>query len=147
MSIAVPREPVAFVAHFLKPYRLWLACIGLVVLVGSACESLQPYVIKLLVDTLGVTQDVHSAVFIWRAFAIGAGFIGLRFVIVTMWWFFQLLRGKIEPVTERAIRQTLLEQLLQHPYGWFLNGFAGRTGQRIDTAARSFRERWQEIKS
>lgn len=127
-------------AHFLKPYRLWLGAICLTVIVGSTCESLQPYVIKLLVDALGSARDIHSSDFLHQAVTIGISFGLLRLTIVTVWWFFQTFRAKIEPFGEMSVRKELMEHLLRHSYAWFLGGFAGRIGQRVDTAARSFRE-------
>jgi ABC-type multidrug transport system fused ATPase/permease subunit len=139
MSLSVPHTPLLFAAHFLKPY--WKPILGLFFFaaVGSACESLQPYIIKLLVDIPDAASDKQSVAFFYHVLWIGSIFLALRLVIIAAWWMFQTLQARITPPAEKSLREYLTDRLLDHPYIWFLNGFAGRMGQRVDTATRSFR--------
>ncbi len=136
----IPQKPLAFMLYMLRPYRLRVAVLLICVFVGASTESLQPYVIKLLVDSLSGGADIHSDIFLHRACMAGLVFAALRILIPSAWWMFNTLYRRISPAIETTIRRDLLERLLRHPYPWFLNGFAGRTGQRIDTVVRSFRE-------
>jgi ABC-type multidrug transport system fused ATPase/permease subunit len=96
---------------------------------GAMAESLQPYIIKVMVDTLGTAKDIHETKFLHNVVTIGLSFALLRIFIVAIWFVFQSLRYQVEPNVEAAARDSLLQHILRHPQAWFLNGFAGRTGQ------------------
>jgi ABC-type multidrug transport system fused ATPase/permease subunit len=138
----LPAKPLPFALRLLGPqsrkvWALFLAC-----LLGSACEGAQPYSIKLLIDASSQASSSNIA-----AGILGAGlfFLMLRILVPLGWWIYSTIWASLAQNLETEIRDKLLRHILGHPYIWFLDGFSGRTGQRIDNAARHFLEGLDQV--
>jgi hypothetical protein len=52
-----PKTPLAFVLHVMKPFRKWIACVGLTCLFIAIDLAFRPYLTKIIIDRL---QNANS---------------------------------------------------------------------------------------
>lgn len=119
-----------FILVLLKPYKRYLAIFAFVALFWAITNTLQPYVLKLIIDKVAEFQGDKAS-----AFAIIQPYI---FLYIVLWIILcidmRLLdwaKLKLFPSLRQDIISTMFAYLNQHSYQYFQNNFAGSLINKI----------------
>lgn len=106
-------------------------------------ESLVPYMLKQVIDTLTFYSGNRAEIFsvlAWPLFG-WIGFVSVKHVIHR---FSDLIsEGYIEPEVKRDIRSALFSHIVDHSYSFFQNNLSGSLADRIDEIATCFLEMYE----
>lgn len=119
-----------FLWQSLKPYRRYLVCFVAIALYWAIYNSLAPYVLKLIIDTvvaydgnrLAIWSAVQPYVLLYIALWIGVA-IDMRLLDWVKLRFFPSLR--------QDLMNDMFDYLTRHSYRYFQNNFAGSLSNKI----------------
>ncbi len=135
----LPATPWVFLAHFVRagsPGRH--AAMVLAVVLAQICQTLDPYVLKLLINrvtgALGMPADARPT-----------GAIFAIFTLMVVLWFadtflvrcYQMIDVYTAPSLRKRVQTRMFGYLLGHSPRYFQENFAGKLGQKIKEAGRA----------
>ena len=132
---SLPTRPWPFLWHFVRErfLRRYATMAGLVI-VAQAMETLEPYVLKLLVNSLvGAKADPDAAT---RALLIFTVMVAMWFVAAMLYRGYQMLDIGAAPYFRERVQNQMFGYLLGHAPRYFQDNFAGKLGQKIKEAGR-----------
>ena len=132
----LPSGPWAFLWHFVRRYyaHRYAAMIA-TVLVAQGIETLEPYILKRLINSLtAVVRDGADAAPVthWFAAAVAAWFGAMLLMRL-----YQIIDISTGPALRGRVQKQLFSYLLGHSPRYFQENFAGKLGQKIKEAGRA----------
>lgn len=123
---SLPRAPLAFFWHFIKPYTLHLLYLVIAVTVIAACRTLLPFEIKTIIDH--ITQDPTNTTIPWQPIII---YIALAELTNIAFRCFDGIVTKIMPDIRSQVRNSCYTYLLHHSYRYMQDHLAGSLGNKV----------------
>lgn len=119
-----------FILNSLKPYKNYLAIFAFVALVWAITNTLQPYVLKMIIDKVSEFQGNKAAIFPTIQIYI--------ILYITLWIILSLdmrlldfVKLKLFPSVRQDIMNKLFAYLNGHSHQYFQNNFAGSLINKI----------------
>jgi ATP-binding cassette subfamily B protein len=135
----LPTTPWAFLAHFVREgLRARYAAMMVAVVLAQICQTLDPYILKLLINrvtaVLGVPEDARATAAIFGLFAL---MVALWFADTLLVRCYQLIDIYTAPTLRKRVQTRMFGYLLGHSPRYFQENFAGKLGQKIKEAGRA----------
>lgn len=119
-----------FLWQALKPYKHYLALLALFGLYWAIYNSLAPYVLKLIIDTVVAYDDNRAA--IWSAVSpFALLYIALWIGVATDMRLIDWVKMKLFPSLRQDLMNSMFDYLAHHSYRYFQNNFAGSLSNKI----------------
>ncbi|HUA51868.1 MAG TPA: ABC transporter ATP-binding protein [Candidatus Sulfotelmatobacter sp.] len=137
----LPTTPWAFLAHFAREgfVARYVSMMAAVVL-AQICQTLDPYVLKLLINRVTAALGIDVAA---RASVTGPIF-GLFGLMVALWFAdtflvrcYQMIDIYTAPWLRKRVQTRMFGYLLGHSPRYFQENFAGKLGQKVKEAGRA----------
>lgn len=129
--VRIPNTPYAFFVHIISKHRGWAILAAGVVIIGSAAGAASSYFFKLIIDA--VEQNDLEAALMW-------GLLYPLFVLII-----QLLYrvsgyagARLTVGSNQSATNVLMEYLLRHSHGYFIDRFAGSVTNKIKNVTSAF---------
>ncbi len=122
-----------FLRHFAKPYRWHIAGLFLVGLVWAAYFSLNPTMIKLIIDAVSDHPDDLIA----HALGPILGYLGMGLVLVALSTAYDYLILKLIPRFKADIIEKTHTYLQNHSYNFFQTNLAGSLSNKISDLSKN----------
>lgn len=119
-----------FVWHYLKHKKRYLLCFALVALVWAIDISLNPYLLKVIVDKavlFSKQQTIQIKSIIWPA----SLYVGMTVVVNLNFRLYEYCNLRLYPSLKASIERDLLRDLFDHSYTFFHNTFSGALTKKI----------------
>jgi len=130
----LPQTPLKFIIFFLRPY-LWLFfSLILIAFLWAANASLEPYLIKLMVDILEKTPSETTNLFYQLKVPVFI-YILIRILINIIDRLYDYISLKIMPQFNKNIVIKLTKYIQKHSHSYFQNHFGGSIVSKISTTA------------
>lgn len=117
-----PKTPLAFVLHVMKPFRKWIACVGLTCLFIAIDLAFRPYLTKIIIDRL---QNANSDNIYHLLITPITIFIGLSVMVVLTWRFMDYVWLNLNPGLKRHVGEILMQRMMLHSYRLYQDNFTG----------------------
>ena len=126
----LPKTLLAFIWHFVKPYRRWFVVIQILALAWAMDTTLWPLLIGKVVDKIshyGIDKTQ-----MWHDFApILVMWAGLWIAIEVMFRVEGFMIAHIYPKVQANIRMSMFDYVQGHSFNYFSNEMAGTLSNRI----------------
>jgi ATP-binding cassette subfamily B protein len=122
-----------FLWHFAKPYRGYVLGLFLVGLVWAAYFSLNPTMIKLIIDAVADHPDDLMG----HALGPILGYLGMGLVLVALSTIYDYFILKVSPLFKADIIEETSSYLQNHSYHFFQTTLAGSLSNKISDLAKS----------
>jgi ATP-binding cassette subfamily B protein len=132
----LPTRARPFLWHFVRRYYLhrYLVMV-LAVLVGQGLETLEPYVLKRMINALSDTVKTGaSAAPVTNWFVIGFGLWAVSMLLMRV---YQIVDINTGPPLRAKVQKQMFSYLIGHSPRYFQENFAGKLGQKIKEAGRA----------
>lgn len=126
----IPRQPLRFLAHYVRLRPWHFACLAALVVGAGACAVAVQYGMKLIVDAMTATPRVSAEV--WRPLWF---FLGLIAIESVFWRIAGWLGCRTIVATGVDIRTDLFDYLIGHPMRYFARHLSGSLGSRVTATA------------
>lgn len=123
-----PQSVRNFFFQMAKPYRWWFFAMLLVGIYSSIHSVLQPYVLKILLDTVA---HVEKQNFIHACLLPALVLIFLGFVITAVWRIYNYIVLRSLPMMKADIIEVVTAHLRDKPYGFFQDHLSGSISAKI----------------
>ncbi|MBI3516047.1 MAG: ABC transporter ATP-binding protein [Proteobacteria bacterium] len=135
----LPTTPWAFLWHFVRErFMARYACMMLAVVAAQICQTLDPYILKLLInqviDALRGPAEARVTAPIFGMFAL---MVALWFADTFLVRVYQLIDIKVGPAMRKRVQTRMFGYLLGHSPRYFQENFAGKLGQKVKEAGRA----------
>jgi ATP-binding cassette subfamily B protein len=130
----LPQYPLGFIYFFLKPYFLHTAIIILIIFLWAVNRAIEPYIIKVILDTLEINLPGENDLFSQLKYPILI-FIALRFFMNIISRLHDYLYLKVMPNFDKNIIIRTTKYLEKHSHSYFQNHFGGSLVSKISTLA------------
>ena len=139
---SLPKTNLAFIKLIISPLRWFIVAMSLLVLLGAASEAGLNYFIKLILDSIEVSQDALNNTELHKLLLyFFFGFLTLRGIVSVIWFSYHTLSLRVAPRIENVVKDYLLKHVTHHPFHYFQNNFSGQVAHKImraGTATNSF---------
>jgi ATP-binding cassette subfamily B protein len=129
------KSPLRFIWHFVKPYKVTLSGISVLVIFAAVFRLLIPYASKLLFNNLtsggNITTNLGSILFYVALIPL------LSLLNEACWQGVARPIIKVESLFQNTIIKELFDYVEAHSYNYFSNSQAGAIGSRISDMADS----------
>lgn len=130
LTVTLPKTLSAFIWHFLKPHKLYLAIIAIVALVWAVELSVSPYLFKLLID--GVSQYSDKPTLLLSAILLPAIlYASMSLIININFRVYDYVNMKLFLQLYTHITNAVFEYTINHSYGFFQKTFSGSISDKI----------------
>jgi ATP-binding cassette subfamily B protein len=129
-----PQTPLRLILTFLKPHRAYFLGLLLISLLWAIDVSLRPYLIKLMLDTLQISQSDSVNLFLALKDPVIL-YIGLNLFMNLTNRVYDYFSLKIMPVFNKNIVVGITKYIQKHSHTYFQNHFGGSIVSKISTAA------------
>ena len=134
MENSFPQTPTQLIFTFLKPHKLYFMGLMIIPVVWAIDVSLRPYLIKIMLDTLQLTDGTSVNLFLALKDA-ALFYIGLNIFINLTNRAYDYLSLKIMPVFNKNIVASLTKYIQKHSHTYFQNQFGGSIVSKITTTS------------
>ena len=124
---------LAFILMITKPFRAYIAGMGLVALVWALLINVQPYIVKLIIN--GAMGADQSNLFNKLAFFM-AMYLLSECMYVFIFRVYDWITIQLRPALKRHIVRTLMDLMMDHSHGFYQRQFAGGLTTRIIDIAK-----------
>lgn len=135
MKYPLPETPLKFILFFLAPYGWYFFGLLLIALLWSIDASLEPYIVKLMIDVLEYTPKEENYNLISQLKLPILLFIFLRIFINFINRLFDYFSLKIMPNFNKDIVIRLAKYIQKHSHSYFQNHFGGSIVSNIQIVA------------
>jgi ATP-binding cassette subfamily B protein len=130
INTALPKTLLPFIWHFVKRYKFSFALFVSVPLLMALETTVQPYGIKLIIDTLskGASpgEGVPSAVILGAFLYVGTWTFEVSIFRFQEWW-----QTRVIPRFQADIRMQVMNHLSQQSYTYFTNQLSGNLSTKV----------------
>lgn len=132
----LPTRPWPFLWHFVRRYYLHrYVLMVLSVLLGQGLETLEPYVLKRLINALSDTvKSGGSAAVVTTWFVVAVGLWAAAMLLMRV---YQIIDIRTGPPLRAKVQKQMFSYLIGHSPRYFQENFAGKLGQKIKEAGRA----------
>ncbi|HUL09243.1 MAG TPA: ABC transporter ATP-binding protein [Candidatus Acidoferrum sp.] len=133
---SLPTRAWPFLWHFVRRYYLHrYVVMVLAVLVGQGLETLEPYVLKRMINALSDTvRTGASAAPVTTWFIVGFGLWAVSMLLMRVYQIVDIHTG---PPLRAKVQKQMFSYLIGHSPRYFQENFAGKLGQKIKEAGRA----------
>jgi ATP-binding cassette subfamily B protein len=133
---SLPTRAWPFLWHFVRRYYLHrYVLMVLAVLLGQGLETLEPYVLKRMVNTLSdAVKNGASAAPVTTWFIVGFGLWAVSMLLMRLYQIIDITTG---PPLRAKVQKQMFSYLIGHSPRYFQENFAGKLGQKIKEAGRA----------
>ncbi len=133
---SLPTRPWPFLWHFVRRYYLHrYVLMVLAVLLGQGLETLEPYVLKRMINALSDTVKTGaSAAPVTTWFLVGLGIWAVSMLLMRV---YQIVDIRTGPPLRAKVQKQMFSYLIGHSPRYFQENFAGKLGQKIKEAGRA----------
>jgi len=133
---SLPTRAWPFLWHFVRRYYLHrYVLMVLAVLVGQGLETLEPYVLKRMVNALSDSVKTGaSAAPVTTWFIVGFGLWAASMLLMRI---YQIVDIRTGPPLRAKVQKQMFSYLIGHSPRYFQENFAGKLGQKIKEAGRA----------
>ncbi len=133
---SLPTRPWPFLWYFVRRYYLHrYMLMVLAVLLGQGLETLEPYVLKRMVNALSdAVKTGASAAPVTAWFFVGFGLWGASMLLMRV---YQIVDIRTGPPLRAKVQKQMFSYLIGHSPRYFQENFAGKLGQKIKEAGRA----------
>ncbi|WP_039454711.1 ABC transporter ATP-binding protein [Candidatus Jidaibacter acanthamoebae] len=125
---------VKFIRESLAPYKLYISIQIIIIFFSAVNHSLSPYLTKLIIDKLTVTQPDQAV----QAVAnLGIMYISLQIVMIAMWRIYDYCYLKYVPLLRTKVAHRMMMYTTGHSHNYFQNQFAGSLTNKVVDAAKA----------
>jgi ATP-binding cassette, subfamily B, bacterial len=131
-NIQVPAHSLfIFLSYFIKRYGWWLLAMQIFCLGWALDHTLMPYVLGRVIDVIVNFSGDKKSVWqvLWIPLVLGAF---LWVLTETMYRLAGIVRARVFPNLQAAIRMRMFAYIQQHSYQFFSNQLAGSMGNKIN---------------
>jgi ATP-binding cassette subfamily B protein len=123
-----------FMFSLMRPFLWFLIGQVLVAIIWAFNLTAQPYLIKIILNTISqsTAEDVASS--IWMPCALS---IAMSLVYVLSLRFYDWIMVRREPELKKHISMTLMDRLMDHSHGLYQNTFSGSLANNVQTLMES----------
>ena len=137
----LPTTPWAFLAHFAREgFVVRYVSMMLAVVLAQICQTLDPYVLKLLINRVTAALGID----VGARGAVAGPIFGLFAVMVALWFAdtflvrcYQMIDTHTAPWLRKRVQTRMFGYLLGHSPRYFQENFAGKLGQKVKEAGRA----------
>jgi ATP-binding cassette subfamily B protein len=133
---SLPTRAWPFLWYFVRRYYLHrYALMVLAVLLGQGLETLEPYVLKRMINALSATVKTGaSAAPVTTWFIVGFGIWAVSMLLMRV---YQIVDIRTGPPLRAKVQKQMFSYLIGHSPRYFQENFAGKLGQKIKEAGRA----------
>jgi len=133
---SLPTRAWPFLWYFVRGYYLHrYAVMVLAVLLGQGLETLEPYVLKRMINALSATVKTGaSAAPVTTWFIVGFGIWAVSMLLMRV---YQIVDIRTGPPLRAKVQKQMFSYLIGHSPRYFQENFAGKLGQKIKEAGRA----------
>ena len=133
---SLPTRAWPFLWHFVRRYYLHrYVLMVLAVLLGQGLETLEPYVLKRMVNALSDTVRTGApAAVVTTWFIVGFGLWAVSMLLMRLYQIIDITTG---PPLRAKVQKQMFSYLIGHSPRYFQENFAGKLGQKIKEAGRA----------
>jgi ATP-binding cassette, subfamily B, bacterial len=133
---SLPTRAWPFLWHFVRTYYLHrYVLMVLAVLLGQGLETLEPYVLKRMINALSDTVKTGaSAAPVTTWFIVGFGIWAVSMLLMRV---YQIVDIRTGPPLRAKVQKQMFSYLIGHSPRYFQENFAGKLGQKIKEAGRA----------
>lgn len=131
----IPSSAGKLLLEMTRPFRGKLAIFFILTLIGVIANTLAPFIVAQIINTLEAAKAVTPAVWYLVAFYIGAILLDQ-----TLWTGSELFMRTIKPVMVERLRTLLFTSVLNRSYSFFVSSSSGRIGHWINETATTANE-------
>jgi len=124
---------LAFILMITKPFRAYIAGMGLIALVWALLINVQPYIVKLILN--GAMGADQSNLFNKLAFFM-AMYLLSECMYVFIFRVYDWITIQLRPALKRHIVRTLMDLMMDHSHSFYQRQFAGGLTTRIIDIAK-----------
>ena len=135
----LPTTPLKFITHFLRPYSFYVVIIILITFLWAANRSIEPYIIKIILDTLEKTPLKEEHLFSQLLLPITT-YIFVRVFVNFASRAHDYAYLKVMPELDKSIIMKLTKYLQKHSQFYFQHHFGGSLVSKISTTARTCKD-------
>jgi ATP-binding cassette subfamily B protein len=128
----LPNKTVSFIAYFLQPYTFFVGAIVFITFLWAANRAIEPYIIKVILDTLEKTPLKKGNLFNELLVPISA-YIFVHILVSLVSRFHDYIYFKFIPVFHKNIVIKLTKYLQKHSQSYFQHHFGGSLVSKIST--------------
>lgn len=131
----MPKTLIAFLWHFIKPYRWTFFGMLFAVFLYAILTSLSPYLMKLIIDGVIANENTTKSLFsvLWIPVVF---FILVYQAMDFSWALFDYFKLKTLPKVRADIINKMFAYLQQHSYSYFQRQFSGSLSNKVADMAR-----------
>lgn len=138
------QNPFIFIFYFLKPYSYYILGILFITIIWAANRTIEPYIVKLMLDTLEQTSSAQTNLFSKLQYPLFF-FIFLKILMNFVNRLHDYFYLKTMPSFEKNIVIRLTKYLQKHSQSYFQHHFGGSLVSNISTLAESSRSILDEV--
>jgi len=133
---SLPTRAWPFLWYFVRRYYLHrYALMVLAVLLGQGLETLEPYVLKRMINALSATVKTGaSAAPVTTWFIVGFSIWAVSMLLMRV---YQIVDIRTGPPLRAKVQKQMFSYLIGHSPRYFQENFAGKLGQKIKEAGRA----------
>ena len=128
MKSKLPQKLAQFIFYFLKPYHLHLVGVAFTMIYSALHLSLEPYVLKRLMDSVTNYSGTHLA--LDHLIYVGI-FLAQGITLVSMWRLKDSLFSRMIPTLKAELVESLFNEVIGHSYRFYQEHLAGSIVTRI----------------
>jgi ATP-binding cassette subfamily B protein len=136
---SLPTTPLNFIAQFLRPYSFYVVIIILITFLWAANRSVEPYIIKVILDTLEKTPLKEERLFSQLLLPIIA-YILMRVFINIASRAHDYIYLKVMPEFDKNIIIKLTKYMQKHSQLYFQHHFGGSLVNKISITAKTCKD-------
>lgn len=120
----------AFIRSVIAPFYLHIACLLLISLFLAIDQSLRPYLIKLLLDS--IVAGAPSPALVRHLYFLGALYLFVGACVMSAFRLYDWITIRMMPSLKERVAELLGTHLLGHDYRFYQEQFSGGLGSRFD---------------
>lgn len=132
----LPKTLIAFLWHFIRPYYLTFIGMLSAVLLYSVLTSLNPYLMKIIIDSVVTYQADGKGSLLSLVFMPAVLFVLIYQAMDFSWALFDYFKLKTLPKLRADIVNTMFSCLQNHSYSYFQKNFTGALANKVADMAR-----------
>jgi len=130
---------IAFIWHFVRPYRGKFLCLLFVALAWGIEMSVRPYTLKLILDRLEI-QTSESGSIVLALLLPAAAYLGCEAAINIIFRFYDSIRMFVYPHLQADIIRETTAYVQGHSHGFFLHRLSGSIASQMKELATGIKE-------
>ncbi|MBA8666419.1 ABC transporter ATP-binding protein [Holosporaceae bacterium 'Namur'] len=125
---------IKFIRESLAPYKLYISIQIIIIFFSAVNHSLSPYLTKLIIDKLTVTQPDQAVQAVTN---LGIIYILLQILMIAMWRIYDYCYLKYVPLLRTKVAHRMMMYTTGHSHNYFQNQFAGSLTNKVIDAAKA----------